>query len=97
MAKRLLVDDFVDPLAWLSALENSKSKSGVCIDFKLDEVRIAAGIVLLKLSSGDRKLTAALDEKQLKTLTLSQVTDILLAYRGDFLLCAHAHRVGDGQ
>ena len=91
------MDDLVDPLGWLKSVENSKSGSGVCIDYKLDEVRVAVRAVLLRLSSGDRKLSAALYAKEFKTLTLSQVTDVLLAYRGDFLLCALAHRVGDGR
>jgi hypothetical protein len=91
MTRNLLVDDLFDPLGWLNSVDNSKSESSARIDHKLDEVRVADGAVLLRLSSGDRKLTAALYAKEFKTLTLSQVTEILLAYRGDFLLCALAH------
>ncbi len=82
------MDDLVDPLGWLRSIENTKPENGVCIDARLREVLFKDGHLSMELSDGDRILTATLFQKQLKTLTLSQVAEILLAYRGNYLLCA---------
>ena len=46
MPKRLLVDDFVDPLGWLT-------ENGACIDAKLGAVRLVDGNLLIELSYDD--------------------------------------------
>ncbi len=89
MAKRLLVDDFVDPLGWLT-------KNGACIDAKVVDVRLVDGGLSIKLSCEDKKMTITLSEEYLKTLTLSQVAKILSEHRGNYLLRALAHRISEG-
>ncbi len=89
------MDDLVDPLGWLSSIENTKPENGACIDAKLREVLFEEGHLSIELSDGDQILTATLFEKQLKTLTLSQVAEILLAYRGNYLLRALSHKISD--
>ncbi len=95
MTRRLLVDDLVDPLGWLRSIENTNPENGVCIDAKLSEVLFEEGYLSINLSDRDQILTATLFEKQLKTLTLSQVAEILLAYRGNYLLSALSHKIPD--
>ncbi len=87
------MDDLVDPPGWLSSIKNTKPENGVPIDAKLSEVLFKEGHLSIELSDGDQILTATLCEKQLKTLTLSQVAEILLAYRGNYLLCALSHKI----
>ena len=89
MAKRLLVDDFVDPLGWLT-------KNGACIDDIVDGARLVNDGLLIKVSQQDKKVTITLTEEYLKTLTLSQVAEILSEYRGNYLLRALAHRIPEG-
>ena len=96
MTRRLLVDDFVDPLHWIGSIADTKSENVICIDAKLIEVQYLNGELSLDLSFQDQNLTAELRGIQLKTLTLSQAAEIPRSYRGDFLLCALAHRVSDG-
>ena len=86
MAKRLLVDDFVDPLGWLT--ENS-----ACIDDIVDGARLVDDGLLIKVSQQDKKVTITLTEEYLKTLTLSQVAEILSEHRGNYLLQGLAHRI----
>ena len=89
MAKRLLVDDFVDPLGWLT-------ENGACIDAKVVDVRLVDGGLSIKLSYEDKKMTITLSEKRLKLLTLSQAAEILSEHRGNYLLRALAHRIPEG-
>ena len=89
MAKRLLVDDFVDPLGWLT-------ENGACIDDIVDGARLVDDGLLIKVSQQDKKVTITLSEECLKTLTLSQVAEILSEHRGNYLLRALAHRIQDG-
>ena len=89
MAKRLLVDDFVDPLGWLT-------ENGACIDDIVDDVRLVDRGLSIKLSCEGKKMTITLSEDDINTLTLSQVAKILSEYRGNYLLCALAHRIEGG-
>ena len=50
MAKRLLVDDFVDPLGWLT-------ETGACIDDIVDGARLVDDGLSIKLSCEDKKVT----------------------------------------
>ncbi len=95
MTRRLLVDDFVDPLGWLNSIKNTKPENGDCIDAKLSRVLLEDEYLSIEFSYRKRILTASLFAKQLKTLTLSQVAEILLEYRGNYLLRALAHKIGD--
>ncbi len=88
MAKRLLVDDFVDPLGWLT-------ETGACIDDIVGGARLVDDSLLIKVSQQDKKVTITLSEEYLKTLTLSQVAEIMSEYRGNYLLCALAHRISE--
>ena len=89
MAKRLLVDDFVDPLGWLT-------ETGACIDAKVVDVRLVDGGLSIKLSCEDKKTTITLSESDINTLTLSQAAEILSEHRGHYLLRALAHRIPEG-
>ncbi len=89
MAKKLMVDDFVDPLGWLT-------ENGACIDARVEDVRLVDGGLSIKLSCDDKKMTMTLSEDDINTLTLSQVAKILSEYRGNYLLCALAHRIEGG-
>ena len=89
MAKRLLVDDFADPLGWLT-------ENGACIDARVEDVRLVDGGLSIKLSCEDKKIKMILSEDDINSLTLSQVAEILLEYRGKYLLCALAHRISEG-
>ena len=86
MTKKLLVDDFVNPLGWLT-------ETGVCIDDIVDSARLVNDGLLIKVSQQDKKVTITLSEEHLKTLTLSQVAEILSEHRGNYLLRALAHRI----
>ncbi len=86
MPRRLLVNDFVDPLGWLT-------ENGACIDAKLGAVRLVDGNLLIELSYHDEKMTTTLSEQHLKSLTLSQTAKILSEYRDNYLLRALARRV----
>ena len=90
MAKRLLVDDFVDPLGWLT-------ETGACIDARVDDVRLVDGGLLIKLTCEDKKMTITLSEDDINTLTLSQLAEILSEHRGNYLLRALAHRIPGGR
>ena len=94
---KLLVDDLVDPIGWLSAMINANPQNGLCIDAKLNEVQYIDGNLSLRLSWQDQNLIAELRGNQLKTLTLSQAAEILMSYRGNFLLSALAHRIDVGR
>jgi len=89
MAKRLLVNDFVDPLGWLT-------ENGACIDARVKDVRLVDGGLSIKLSWEDKKMTIILSEDDINTLTLSQVAEILSEHRGNYLLRALAHRIPEG-
>ncbi len=88
MVKKLMVDDFVDPLGWLT-------ENGACIDARVDDVRLVDGGLSIRLSCEDKKTTITLSEDDINTLTLSQVARILSEHRGDYLLRALAHRISE--
>jgi len=90
MAKKLMVDDFVDPLGWLT-------ENGACIDDIVDGARLVDDGLLIKLSCDDKKMTITLSENDINTLTLSQVAEILSEHRGNYLLRALAHRIPKGR
>ena len=89
MAKKLLVNDFVDPLGWLTA-------NGACIDARVDDVRLVDGVLSIKISCDDKKIKMILSEDDINSLTLSQVAEILSEHRGNYLLRALAHRIPEG-
>ena len=86
MAKMLLVNDFVDPLGWLS---------GVCIDAKVTGVQPEDGDLLIELADQHQTVTITLSQNHLKTLNLSQVAKIMSEFRGNYLLRALAYRIED--
>jgi hypothetical protein len=89
MANKLLVDDFVDPLGWLT-------ETGACIDDIVDDVRLVDGGLSIKLSCEDKKINMILSEDDINALTLPQAAEILSEHRGHYLLRALAHRISEG-
>ena len=91
MTGRLLVDDLVNPLDWLSSVKNTEGS--VCLDAKINDLRFVGEELLVVLSYGDQSLTVTLSEKNLKTLTITQAAEFLSKYRGNYLLRALSHKI----